>query len=207
MEDPVFWGRIAPDVTFVGFDLVREDVEPAPGWYFVIAEQPTGPRFGLDVPTGGNSRLRPRGPISTGDTSAPTPASTSRSPAAVSLNSTKPLAPGAPSATFGRNSADMAAITFQRPFRAVVHTSELLDGADGIGAGVAATGPVEVGAAATDRASREEVADVAGELEELARIRAELADLAAERRAHTVTASELRATLGRFARQGAPEEG
>ena len=55
VEDPIFWGRIAPDVTFVGFDLVREDVEPAPGWYFVIAEQPTGPRFGLDVPTGGNA--------------------------------------------------------------------------------------------------------------------------------------------------------
>ena len=24
VEDPVFWGRIAPDVTFVGFDLTRE---------------------------------------------------------------------------------------------------------------------------------------------------------------------------------------
>ena len=43
-------GRIDPDVTFVGFDLTARTVEVAPGWYFVIAEQPTEPRFGLDVP-------------------------------------------------------------------------------------------------------------------------------------------------------------
>jgi len=132
VEDPIFWGRIAPDVTFVGFDLVREDVEPAPGWFFVIAEQPTGPRFGLDVPTGGNAAPPTWTDLHWGHVGAESGDHLSLAGSGL-LNSTKPLAPSAPPATFGRNSAHMAAITFQRPFRAVVHTSELLDGVDGLG--------------------------------------------------------------------------
>ena len=139
VEDPIFWGRISPDVTFVGFDLVREDVEPAPGWYFVIAEQPTGPRFGLDVPTGGNAGPATWTDLHWGHVGVDSGDHLSLADSGL-LNSTKRLAPDAPSATFGRNSAHMAAITFQRPFRAVVHTSELLDGVDGIG--VASLRPV-----------------------------------------------------------------
>ena len=47
---------------------------------------------------------------------------------------------------------------------------------------------------------------MAGDLERLASVRAELRDLAAERRAHVVTASDLRETLARLARQGAPKK-
>ena len=47
---------------------------------------------------------------------------------------------------------------------------------------------------------------MAGDLEMLAGVRAELGDLAAERRAHTVTASDLRDTLDRLARQGAAKK-
>ncbi len=139
VEDPVFWGRIAPDVTFVGFDLAREDVEPAPGWYFVIAEQPTGPRFGLDVPTGGNTGPATWTDLHWGHVGVPSGGHLALAGSG-QLNRSRPLGPGAPPATFGRNSADMAAITFQRPFRAVVHTSELLDGVDG--QGLAALRPV-----------------------------------------------------------------
>src|SRR5262245_3868543 len=45
---PTFRGRVEPDVAFVGFPIGRED---APDWWFVLEEQPTAPRFGLDVPT------------------------------------------------------------------------------------------------------------------------------------------------------------
>lgn len=135
IENPIFWGRISPDVTFVGFDLAREDVELDPGWYFVIAEQPTAPRFGLDVAVDGGPTpatwtdltwshvgVEPGGHLSIATSSL--------------AGRTKALAPSAPvTATFGRNSADMAAITFQRPFRAVVHSSEVLDGNDGVGLG------------------------------------------------------------------------
>ncbi len=48
---PLFRGRIDPDITFLGFDLTETAARGAasdPGWFFVIQEQPTAPRFGLD---------------------------------------------------------------------------------------------------------------------------------------------------------------
>jgi hypothetical protein len=56
---PIFQGSLAPDVTYLGFDLTeaqaRGSTEPGtstprkhPGWYFVLQQQPTQPRFGLD---------------------------------------------------------------------------------------------------------------------------------------------------------------
>ena len=45
---PMFHGSMEPDVTFVGFDLSEKDVTPDPGWFFVLQQQPTEPRFGLD---------------------------------------------------------------------------------------------------------------------------------------------------------------
>jgi hypothetical protein len=41
--------------------------------------------------------------------------------------------PSVGSAQFGRNSGHMAAITFQRPFRAAVHSSKVLAGVRGTG--------------------------------------------------------------------------
>jgi hypothetical protein len=52
---PVFSGRLRPDVAFFGFELSVEEArgvaEPdgPQGWFFVIQEQPSEPRFGLDV--------------------------------------------------------------------------------------------------------------------------------------------------------------
>jgi hypothetical protein len=56
---PLFRGTFPPNITFVGFDLTVEeakggpaprgdDLDPGPGWFFVLQEQPTEPRFGLD---------------------------------------------------------------------------------------------------------------------------------------------------------------
>lgn len=47
---PDFRGTLLPDTTFVGFPLTVDDVTGAnaPDWWFVIAEHPTEPRFGLD---------------------------------------------------------------------------------------------------------------------------------------------------------------
>jgi hypothetical protein len=56
---PLFRGKLEPDVTFFGFDLTVDEVRGVDdpqsanqGWYFVLQEQPSEPRFGLDVPTG-----------------------------------------------------------------------------------------------------------------------------------------------------------
>ena len=134
---PVFGGRLEPDLTFVGFDLTEEQVEPAPGWFFVIAEQPAEPRFGLDVPS----------PTSTGQPSTwadldyshvgIAPGQYLRLTGQPLAGTTLPLAsrsgPAASvgAAEFGRNSAHMAAITFQRPFRAAMHSSQMLAGVRG----------------------------------------------------------------------------
>jgi hypothetical protein len=47
---PIFGGSFEPDITFVGFDLADHDLDEGNGWFFVIQEQPTEPRFGLDDP-------------------------------------------------------------------------------------------------------------------------------------------------------------
>jgi hypothetical protein len=49
-QQPIFFGRIEPDVALFGFDLDPEVVRGDPGWFFVLAEHPSEPRFGLAVP-------------------------------------------------------------------------------------------------------------------------------------------------------------
>jgi hypothetical protein len=134
---PVFAGRLEPDLTFVGFDLTEEQVTPPPGWFFVIQEQPTEPRFGLDVPEGGDATapphwgeldwahvgVAPGGHLLLADTAL----------VGVSLPLADPSGPVANvgAATFGQNAAHMAAITFQRPFRAAIHSSDVLEAVSG----------------------------------------------------------------------------
>jgi hypothetical protein len=51
IELPVFRGDLPPDVTFVGFPIAPDTLRTAGDpWYFVIAQPPTEPRFGLDDP-------------------------------------------------------------------------------------------------------------------------------------------------------------
>jgi hypothetical protein len=47
---PLFRGSLDPDVTFVAFDLTASQARA--GFWFVFEEQPTEPRFGLDVAAG-----------------------------------------------------------------------------------------------------------------------------------------------------------
>jgi hypothetical protein len=56
---PLFRGTFPSNITFVGFDLSVEEAkggppprgseaDPGPGWFFVLQQQPTEPRFGFD---------------------------------------------------------------------------------------------------------------------------------------------------------------
>jgi len=66
-EHPAFRGSLEPDVSFFGFDLAvstvvgggQDAAHAGPGYFIVIQEQPTEPRFGLDVgtPTGSETHL------------------------------------------------------------------------------------------------------------------------------------------------------
>jgi hypothetical protein len=99
---PLFRGSLQPDVTFFGFDLDADVATGNPGWYFVIQQQPTEPRFGFDVEIDfGQATHVPLASPPAGHT---LPAGT----------------------TWAFNSAHMAQITRQQPVRVAIHASELI---------------------------------------------------------------------------------
>lgn len=104
---PIFNGSMEPDVTFVGFPITPAAAVGSganPGYFVVIQEHPTEPRFGVDVAVtnalGGKSHL----PIGT------------QAPAGVPLKG----------CTWGKNSAHMAEITRRLPVRITIHASQLV---------------------------------------------------------------------------------
>jgi hypothetical protein len=125
IEMPVFGGKLDPDITFVGFALTAEDIEPEPGWFFVIQEQPTEPRFGLDEPDGSSSTPATWSELSWAHVGvAPgghLPLTAIAPPLNLNLGGS-----GSPKAMWEKDAANMAAITFQRQFRAAVHSSKVL---------------------------------------------------------------------------------
>jgi hypothetical protein len=104
---PIFNGSMAPDITFVGFPITPAAAigsASSPGYFVVIQEHPTEPRFGLDAAV--SSALSGKSHLSIG-TQAPT---------------------GLPlkGHTWGRNSAHMAEITRRLPVRITIHASQLV---------------------------------------------------------------------------------
>lgn len=127
-----------PDVTYLGFGIGVAEASGQGsdlGWFFVLQEQPTAPRFGLDE--------APED-VAPADTELPTswdklhwghpfPAGTDlRSvrhvPAGGRLDeTTRPvLGTTGPSATWGTDGAQMAAITLQRPLRVALYARTML---------------------------------------------------------------------------------
>lgn len=123
-KHPLFRGTLHPDVTFLGFDLTRPEAIADPGWYFVIQQQPTEPRFGLDAP----DFKKPVPPLTSwNDLSWRHLAGTEEALRAlvhVRLTTSLPALPGA---TWGRNAAHQAHITLQRPVRIAIHAREMLE--------------------------------------------------------------------------------
>lgn len=100
---PIFRGTLQPDVTFLGFDLTPTTAKANPGWFFIIQEQPTEPRFGFDEEVSFGARTHV--PV------APNP------PAALKLPT---------GAVWRKNSAHMAYITRQQPVRLAIHASQMI---------------------------------------------------------------------------------
>jgi hypothetical protein len=127
---PIFRGTLSPDVTFLGFNLTPADVLSNPGWYFVMQEQPTEPRFGMDDDpfSPGESGVIPE--LKTWNDLnwahvAPS-ADALKALSHVSVNKIM-LTPKTPQkATWRRNSAHMAMITKQLPARVAIHASEMI---------------------------------------------------------------------------------
>jgi hypothetical protein len=106
---PLFRGSLQPDVTFFGFDLDADVATGNPGWYFVIQQQPTEPRFGFDVEIDFGQATHV--PLTAPPAGHTLPAGT----------------------TWGFNSAHIAQITRQQPVRVAIHASELIRSASNPG--------------------------------------------------------------------------
>jgi len=102
---PIFSGSIEPDVSFLGFPITPEAAIGGGsnrGYYVVIQEHPTEPRFGVDagIAANGASHL----------------AIGAQPPAGMPLRGFQ----------WGRNSAHMAGITRRLPMRIAIHASKLV---------------------------------------------------------------------------------
>ncbi len=99
---PLFRGALEPDVSFFGFDLDVNEAIANPGWYFVLQQQPTEPRFGFDEAV---------------DFADAGHVSVNVRPSGMTLPATTPWA---------GNAAQLAHAIRQLPVRVMIHASELL---------------------------------------------------------------------------------
>jgi hypothetical protein len=131
---PVFRGTLHPDVTFLGFDLTRAEIVAGPGWFFVLQQQPTEPRFGLDADPFGEGEsgkvpdLKSWNDLNWGHLAPDAATLAEMSHVAVGKVKLVPAPPSDPpeQGNWGRNSAHMAYITRQRPMRVAIHATELV---------------------------------------------------------------------------------
>jgi hypothetical protein len=114
-KDPVFQGKLDPDIVFAGFDLTDVMLNQNGGWFFVVQEQPTEPRFGFDQPDSAVSgSLASWSDVSWAHTTVPEGAH-------LRLQGNPLMNRTLGGLTFGANSAHIAAITLQDPMRVAVH--------------------------------------------------------------------------------------
>ena len=126
---PIFRGTLKPDVTFLGFNLTDSEALGKPpndpnGWFFVIQQQPTEPRFGLDV---ADFKTPQPPPLNTwSDLSWRHLAKTENELKALTHASAKTVLPPLQGMTWGKNSAHQAFITLQRPVRIAIHARQMI---------------------------------------------------------------------------------
>ena len=114
IKRPVFQGKLDPDIIFGGFDLVDSDLNKDGGWFFIVQEQPTEPRFGFDEPDG------PPGSINTWSDASWAHTGVAQG-GFIRLQSNPLNGQTHSGLTFGSNAAHIAAITLQKPMRVAVH--------------------------------------------------------------------------------------
>jgi hypothetical protein len=119
---PLFQGTLKPDITFLGFNLTRQELSgngtpTSPGYFFVIQQQPTEPRFGLNE----------TGATPLADWSELAWNHVSLSPAGYVQSNPAPVPAARPDPwKWGLNAAHMASISLQTPVRVAIHAQVLL---------------------------------------------------------------------------------
>jgi hypothetical protein len=127
----LFHGHLAPDMVLVGFDLSVGEIGGAgvvdAGWWFVIAEHPTAPRFGLRDAASGQDL---RDPLGWGDLATrlagPTPTAAGFLDARTSTLVYDLQVNVDPKATFGADAAQTAHVLVRDPVRAAFEAKTLL---------------------------------------------------------------------------------
>jgi hypothetical protein len=139
---PEFRGDLDPDLVFLGFPLSLWEAKGSdthPGWYFVLQEQPTAPRFGLDEvededdPASFGGKPASWNALHWGHLVANQTAYAALRHIPVegpTLNPQLLEPPPIGSATWGEDGAHMAEITLQRPKRVAVHAARMLGDAE-----------------------------------------------------------------------------
>ena len=121
-EFPVMRITPAPGVTLLGFQLPSSPRSTAlappgnPGWFFVLEEQPTEIRFGLDISRGALTSWRE---LTWDDVGCRLEGSRRY----ISVRTPVPTPVPPDPASWGRNAAHMAYITRQQPYRLLVHAA------------------------------------------------------------------------------------
>jgi hypothetical protein len=125
---PLFRGTLKPDVTFLGFPLTRDQATGDEslsdyGWFFVIQQQPTEPRFGLDAADFTEPLLELK---TWNDLSWQHLAKSADELKALSYASIKTVLPVIDNVEWGKNSAHQAYSTLQRPVRIAIHARQMI---------------------------------------------------------------------------------
>jgi len=122
---PLFRDFVGPDITLVGFPLTYDQVVgtgSGQGYWFVVAEHPGQPRFGLTDPdpTIRHPPLPAWDELSWADLGSAAAAATYLPAAA------PPMAPAGTTRSWAASAADMAAITYQPAVRVAIRARDLL---------------------------------------------------------------------------------
>ncbi|HKZ12722.1 MAG TPA: hypothetical protein VJL81_02640 [Solirubrobacterales bacterium] len=133
---PIFKGQVDPDIRFFGFDLNDKEAFGAEhpqgeaddwGYYFVIQQLPSEPRFGMDITYEPDDD--PSTPITWDDLAWDHyPAAEPFIDPGVGPENFHPAGPGESLGEWGTDAARMASILFQRPVMIAVHAKEMLEG-------------------------------------------------------------------------------
>ena len=129
---PIFTGRLGTGAAFFGFDLdpdtmvgSRNAALGKAGWFVVFEEHASAPRFGLDAAAAFTPKTAPAtaNALSWGHF-----AGTAAALAALAHAPSNPSWSAVPveGAVWGRTSADMARLTWQRPVRVLLHADGLV---------------------------------------------------------------------------------
>jgi len=118
--EPVFRGKFDPDFAFFGFPLRDTDLASPGGWFFVIQEQPTEPRFGFDEPDAGPAGLLTRWSDASWDHAGTAPGGY------LTIGGNPLTGRSFGGVTFATNSAHLATLSLQQPMRVATHSRHIV---------------------------------------------------------------------------------